>query len=434
MEFKVVFEFLICSIITGSYFIFSGHKIFNQKINFSGKNILVMLGLIVFLVFNYMFLDNVIKVITVYTAMLFTYKMLFRKNFSQSAIAALVSYLIIIISEILFITGIMVLCEVGVISDVKMFIGTIFANFCISTVAAIASTIFSKTLSQKISKVKENYKFTLIFTFIVLLLAIGSLFYKMNYDKWIFNYPLILNVIIVLCLVALGFFIIKQHIDKLKIADDYEKYIEYSKETEKLVERYSISQHENKNELIIIRSMVHKNNTRLLEYLDEIMVNKDNITNSWIRLLRYIPFGGLKGIMHNKISNMNDSGINLFFDVSKEVGKSKLKDLTVKENNHLSKIIGVFLDNAKEAALSSKLKEVTINIYVENKTIVFEIANSYDGEINVDNIYNAGYSNKGKNRGYGLVLAKNLVDDNPMFENITTALNGYFVQKLIVKK
>ena len=108
--------------------------------------------------------------------------------------------------------------------------------------------------------------------------------------------------------------------------------------------------------------------------------------------------------------------------------------MTVKENNHLSKIIGVFLDNAKEAALSSKLKEVTINIYVENKTIVFEIANSYDGEINVDNIYNAGYSNKGKNRGYGLVLAKNLVDDNPMFENITTTLNGYFVQKLIVKK
>ena len=68
MEFKVV----LCSIITGSYFIFSGHKIFNQKINFSGKNILVMLGLIVFLVFNYMFLDNVIKIITVYTAMLFT--------------------------------------------------------------------------------------------------------------------------------------------------------------------------------------------------------------------------------------------------------------------------------------------------------------------------------------------------------------------------
>lgn len=434
MQFKIIFEFLVCSIITGSYFIFSGSKIFDQRVKISSKNILIMMGLIIFLVFNYMFLDNVIKIITVYTAMLFTYKMLFKKNYSQSAIAALVSYLIIIISEILFIATITILCEVGVINDIKAFIGTIFANFCISSVATIVSLIFSKTLSQKINKVKENYKFTLIFTFVILLLAISSLFYKMNYDKWVFNYPLILNVIIVLCLVALGFFIIKQHIDKLKIADDYEKYIEYSKESEKLVESYSISQHENKNELIIIRSMVHKNNTKLLEYLDEIIVNKDNITNSWIRLLRYIPFGGLKGIMHNKISNMNENGLNLFFDVSKEIEKSRLKDLTVKENNHLSKIIGVFLDNAKEAALTSKLKEVSINIYVENKNIVFEIANSYEGEINVDNIYDAGYSNKGKNRGYGLALVKNLVDENPMFENVTTTLNGYFVQKLIVKK
>ena len=180
--------------------------------------------------------------------------------------------------------------------------------------------------------------------------------------------------------------------------------------------------------------MVHKNNKKLLEYLDEIISNKNNIESSWIKYLTYIPFGGLKGILHNKISDMKENDINVFLSVSKEVGRSKLKNLTMKENNYLSKIIGVFLDNAKEAAINSKEKEVSVCIYMEEESIVFEISNSFEGEVDLNTIYNSGHSSKGRNRGYGLSVVKTIVDENNIFKNETQIINGYFIQRLIVNK
>jgi len=228
--------------------------------------------------------------------------------------------------------------------------------------------------------------------------------------------------------------LLKGNFYKARINNEYEEYVRYSKESEQLVERYSISQHENKNELIIIKSMVDKKNIKLLEYLDEIIKSKDNIKKSWIRYLRYIPFGGLKGIIHNKISNMIDNNIDVFLNISKAVQKSNLCHLTMKENEQLCKIVGVFLDNALEAGMLSTKREVSILIYIENQYTVFEISNSYHGKIDIDDIYLTGYSSKGKRHGYGLPLVKAIVEENNIFENTTELSDDYFVQILKVKK
>ena len=129
---------------------------------------------------------------------------------------------------------------------------------------------------------------------------------------------------------------------------------------------------------------------------------------------------------------MKDLGIKTFLDISKDVGKSNLKAMTIKENSQLVKIIGVFLDNAKEASLISDEKEVSTCVYVEDNNVVFDISNSFNGTLDLSKIYNAGISSKGKNRGYGLALVKSIIDENNMFENETKIVNGYFVQKLKV--
>ena len=434
MDFSGIFNYLIGSVFLSAFFVISGSKFLNEKLEFKFKNFCIILFLIIFITFNYMILDNVAKLVTLYVFVLFAYKMLFKRNLSQCAIVSLVAYLLLVVSEMLFIFTLTILQAVKVIGNIENYAGGIIANACISILSIIIALIISKKVNDRIDKVKENNKGSLIFIFTVLLLAIGSLLYKMNFNDWKFGYSFVLNGILILSLVCLGFFIIKQHLDKLKIADEYEKYVKYSKETEKLVEQYSICQHENRNELILIRGMVKKSNTKLLEYLDESIGNKDNIENAWIRYLRYLPFGGLKGIIHNKLSNMNDKKINVFFNISKDVSESALGLLNVKENNQLSKIIGVFLDNAIEATKDVENKEISFCIYVQNDKVVFEIANTYKGEVNVDEIYETGNSTKGKGHGYGLALVKAIVNESPIFENETQTLEGYFVQKLIVSK
>ena len=434
MNITNIIELFIGSIFLNIYYIVCGKGALSASVSKTVKSVVVIFLLSIFITVNYMFLDNVAKLVTLYLVVLFFYKILFNKNIAQCAIAALISYLFLVIGEILFMLVLTSLYKSRLISDIGIFTGSIIANFFITIVSYALFKLIERPVSRLLSKVKENSKFTLIFTFISILITIGSLLYKMAFSNWKIDNALLTNMIITICLVYIGGIIIKQHIDKIKISDDYEDYIRYSKDSEKLVEQYSISQHENQNELIVIRSMVHKNNKKLIEYLDEIISNKDNIESSWIKCLTYIPFGGLKGIFHNKISYMKEKGINVFLNVSKEVGKSKLKDLTMKENNLLSKIIGVFLDNAGEAAMNSKDKEVSICVYMEEDKIVFEISNTFAGEVNLDNIYDSGYSSKGKNRGYGLSVVKTIVDENNIFKNETEIIKGYFVQRLIVNK
>lgn len=434
VDIRYIFEIFISSIIVGTYFIYCGKKFFNTSLSRTIYNILLILFLIVFVFINYLFLDNMVKMMTLYIVVLFVYKLVFKKNVAQCAIASLVSYLLLALGETIFLFVLSLLHYMNVISSIDAFTGTILANYFICLFGLIILLFIRMPVAATIARVKENNKFTLIFTFSIVLTAICALFYKMQILNWKYDDMLFLNIVLVISMIYIGIVIIKQHLEKSKISDDYEKYLEYSKQNETLVEQYSMSQHENKNELIIIRSMVHKSNTKLLEYLDEIIEAKDNIKDAWIRYLRYIPFGGLKGIFHNKVSVMKEEGINVFLSISKDVTKSCLKDLNMKENNQLSKIIGVFLDNAREAALSSSEKEVSICVYMEDAVVVFEISNTYSSIVDIERMYVSGFSSKGKKRGYGLALVKTFVEEGSIFENITDVKDEYFVQILKVKK
>lgn len=433
MNAENIFNALVSGLFIGPFFIYSGSKLLQVGFKKSFYNFFVSVLLMFFSIFSYWYLDNGAKMMIVYIVVLLSYKSIFKKNLSQCAVAALMSYLLLTVGELMFMVGIAIADHLGSINNTDVFKGNIFVNLSISIIAVLLLILFCKPINKIINRTKENNKFTLIFTCAILLMALCSLFYKISFNRFRFDKTLVLNVMLIISLTYIGVVILKQRYDKAKLSEKYETYVKYSKQSEKLVEQYSISQHENKNELIIIKSMVHKNNKRLLEYLDEIITSKDNIESAWIRYLRYIPFGGLKGIVHNKISVMKELGINVFLNISKEIEKSNLKDLNMKENNQLSKIIGVFLDNAKEASLLSSKKEVSIAIFTEKNNVIFEISNScLDKNVDLEKIYDFGHSTKGKGRGYGLSLVKSIVDENNMFDNETKIIDEYFVQILKV--
>lgn len=425
-----IISVLIGSIFVSTLFIMSGRKILNC--NFS-KNINVVLSFVIltFSIFiSSLYLDNALKMVVIYIVALFTNKMMFDKSLFQCAVTSLLSYLLLSAGEVLVAILVSIALKLELITDASTLKGHIFVNILISLSTYLFLLLFYKLIRKVVTKLDEGNKFTFIFAFGILLTLLCTLFYNLFSNDYTFNKNFILSILLIVAVSYISLIIIKQNYDKNSISNDYENYINYSKQSEKLVEQYSISQHENKNELIAIRSMVFKSNKKLLEYLDEIINNKDNIEHAWIRYLRHIPFGGLKGIMHNKVSEMMDSDIKVFLNISNEVGKSSLRKLSVKENNQLSKIIGVFLDNAMESAILSDKKEVSINIFLDGSIVVFEIANTYKEKIEIDKIYESRYTSKGKNRGYGLTLVKNIVDKSNKITNETKIDNEYFIQIL----
>ena len=264
-------------------------------------------------------------------------------------------------------------------------------------------------------------------------LTIGILAYQ-NYE---FNnslrYLLVCNIFLIGAIVFIvGYF--KQRSDNGKLLHDYDNLLKYSKEYEKELITRSKNQHEYRNQLIVIDSMITGRNKDAKDYIKDLL-NEPNYNEDFqvIEKLSFIQLDGLKGFIHFKIQEMLGHKINVFVDVSKQLEKKKLWKICNENLQDISRCLGVYLDNAMEATLSSKDKAVIVEIYLDEGHIVFSISNTYQDKVDFSKIDQEGYSSKGKNRGYGLSFVKEIIENNLYLNQKREVVGTYYIQKLFVQ-
>ena len=134
---------------------------------------------------------------------------------------------------------------------------------------------------------------------------------------------------------------------------------------------------------------------------------------------------------------MNEKNINVDFDVSRNFSISMITGLNENTRNQLYQILGVYLDNAIQAAEKTDKGLIKINIYnteeFNGKYLVISIMNNYTGIIESDKINQKGYSTKGKGRGLGLSIVSEVLEQNPEIKNKTKIIKNNFMQELKVK-
>ena len=70
---------------------------------------------------------------------------------------------------------------------------------------------------------------------------------------------------------------------------------------------------------------------------------------------------------------------------------------------------------------------------MEENYLNIEVSNNYNKPIEIEKIYDQGYTTKGKGHGYGLSLVKKIVNRNNIFENKISIDKTIFTQILIIK-
>lgn len=101
------------------------------------------------------------------------------------------------------------------------------------------------------------------------------------------------------------------------------------------------------------------------------------------------------------------------------------------------KILGIFLDNAIEAAEESTEKEIHISFrrIADEKLQVFTIENTYkDKNVDTEKIFEKDFSTKNRNSGIGLWEVKNIVDRNINVNLITSKDDKFFTQRLFISE
>lgn len=289
------------------------------------------------------------------------------------------------------------------------YIGNYADKFLINITIQLIILIFAVGIYYFIPILKKHLIYDInmkiIFYFIINLLSYISILKVV----WDYDMNLILNnilqfsfiVITVLSVnILLYFYIIKVEQEK-KESIVHSKYSEILKN---ITEELRARQHDFKNHLNVMNGLIENTKRHeLKEYIGSL--NKSMIG---IEDILYIDNPIFRAIIYSKISVASIKNIKFLYSVNNLFNNVSVKDY------ELAEILGNLIDNAFEAVESKEgEKLVSVKIYLEGKSNIIEIINSgvtLKSE-NIKRIFERGFSTKqGDNRGYGLYIAKKIVE------------------------
>lgn len=198
----------------------------------------------------------------------------------------------------------------------------------------------------------------------------------------------------------------------------------YTSEIENLYNSTKSFKHDYTNILYSLKSYIDENNIDGLKdyYYGNILPIATSLegTNPAIESLTNIKIPELKSILYIKILEADKAGIKINLEVKWPIVNINLKIID------FTRIVGIFLDNAIEAASVVNELDRYINIAFirSDKDIVFIISNPMlKSELPISSLNKMGVSSKGSGRGTGLYNVQSILSN---YENalLTTQVDA----------
>ena len=132
-------------------------------------------------------------------------------------------------------------------------------------------------------------------------------------------------------------------------------------------------------------------------------------------------------LLTNKYYLASEKGLTMTFNIFTDLSKINCNMY------EFTRILGILLDNAIEAAAETTEKLIEIDFRSDNKKQLFIIENScISNNISTIKIFEKGYSTKENNSGIGLWKVHNILSKNTNLDLFTTVKDNKFRQQLEV--
>lgn len=154
-----------------------------------------------------------------------------------------------------------------------------------------------------------------------------------------------------------------------------------------------------------------------------LLLNKDAI----IGRLSYIRVPEVKGIFYTKLIEAMNLQLQISLELKDEITHIDMDLLT------LCRVLGIYLDNALEAAVLSDEKALVLAIADMNDHVLIHIENSTPPlPVSVEQLSAEGYSTKDNHSGLGLYNAQLLLSGAPNALSSTQYMENHFIQTLSI--
>jgi len=350
----------------------------------------------------------------------------FKEKFNQTFVKSLLIYLIyggieIIISiPIILNYNNLVAFDNGVIVKILFTLLLLFVLLFVFYCKTI--NIILKRIIRMASNERMAVFYIIISTLLIVFLGCKFLFY-------IDTKTYLLNLLILTCYAILLFFSIYNQVKIKRAEEQQEILLNFMTKYEKIIENNRNNKHEILNNLLILKSYKNKNSKEFENTLNDLISEYDKSGNI-IKDIHNLP-SGIKGILYYKLHDMELSKIKVFIKIMKNVN-SFFKSLPEKEYKYTCNVMSILLDNAKEAAETSKDKSVLIDFEVNEDKLIMTIQNTFDEKVDLSKINNRNFSTKGKNRGIGLHIAQSIINKSSSISLEQSILDKYFVSTLTI--
>lgn len=411
--------------------------LYNEKYNYKNfKNYLVLIILIIFMSFNHIFVNNFVKVFTVTFALVLSNYFIFKKKINEIIIAPLITQFIVFISE-------------SILLIIANFIFSLTSNdlmsMCYGTIGINIIVFLLSLFLIRLKCVKKLYKFlvgttdnistkTLVLVLSVVIVMTNfyaaSQYYRMNS-----KYMLIINSSFIIIYSFIVFKMLEQKNRYIKISNKYNMTNTTLKELKQNVTRLKITNHENKNQLLTIRNMIKKgeDSKSLIKHIENIVNTKIKDDETLMLQTSTITNSMISSIVYSKMLTMKENDVDVDLIISRDIKDLYLSDIPDELAVEVCKIIGVYLDNALEEVSKYEEKIINIEFYAEKKTLCIAISNNFEGEIDFEKMDNPGYTTKENGHGYGLSLAREIIESNDKLSSEREIKDNIFKQILKIK-
>ena len=415
---------------------FFGKIVLNEKIQISKKKFYLLLIIIIIIqTATYVNLKGFTKTFALTVTNVIFYKNTFKLSIKKAIFLTFIYMVLLIIPE---------LVELYILTNIigmsrefcyETYAGSLISNLLICVLFIPMTFSLRKILRKLINENLENNRQIIIYS-ILIFICIGMLFYTLI-KVFRFKDDIIIYIISITVLIGVLMSLIRQTIANNKLTKEYDQLLKFMTTYENEIEKQRILRHEVKNEFRTIRAKICDNqeNKEIIEYIDEIVNDKYEIKQEEYAKFGYLPANGIKGLCYFKVQEAEEKGIKVALNISKRTKDSTIYNLSVKQQRDFGKILGVLLDNAIEASIESNKKEMGIEAYISStKEFKMIVSNTYNNQVDTNKIGKEKFSTKGKNRGHGLLLVKQLINKNEIFELKTEVQENLYIQTVMIKK
>lgn len=275
----------------------------------------------------------------------------------------------------------------------------------------------------------KKTKHLLIFNFIIIIISIGCQFYLVDFysDKA----PLLITLLSILTLITY-FFISMYSLTRttqLQIANqDLEEAQLYNKSLKILHDNVRAFKHDFSNIVQAIGGYVGTNDIEGLKvYYSQLLGDCQKVNNLSTLSPDVINNPPIYSILTSKYHTADELGIKINLEVFLNLNTINMKIY------EFTRILGILMDNAIEASRECDEKIINVEIrkdFKVNRQLLI-IENTYnEKDINIDRIFEKGYSSKPDNTGLGLWEVRQILKKNNNLNLYTTKNDEFFRQQL----